>query len=43
MTDTTSSVAHRPWLGAYPPGVPADIDVTRYTSLVHLLEERVQK
>jgi long-chain acyl-CoA synthetase len=43
MTDTTSSVAHRPWLGAYPPGVPADIDVTRYTSLVHLLEESFQK
>ncbi len=43
MTDTTSSVAHRPWLGAYPPGVAADIDVTRYTSLVHLLEESFQK
>lgn len=43
MTDTTSTVANRPWLGAYPSGVPADIDVTRYTSLVHLLEESFQK
>ncbi len=39
MTDTTPAVADRPWLGAYPQGVPADIDVARYTSLVHLLEE----
>jgi long-chain acyl-CoA synthetase len=29
----------RPWLSAYPEGVPADIDVTRYPSLVHLMEE----
>ena len=43
MTDTTSTVANRPWLGAYPSGVPADIEVTRYTSLVHLLEESFQK
>jgi len=43
MTDSTSHVANRPWLGAYPPGVPADIDVARYSSLVHLLEESFQK
>ncbi len=29
----------RPWLSAYPEGVPADIDATRYPSLVHLMEE----
>ena len=29
----------RPWLSAYPEGVPADIDVARYPSLVHLMEE----
>ncbi len=29
----------RPWLAHYPPGVPADIDVSQYTSLAHLLEE----
>lgn len=29
----------RPWLSAYPEGVPADIDVGRYPSLVHLMEE----
>jgi long-chain acyl-CoA synthetase len=43
MTDTTPALADRPWLGAYPQGVPADIDVARYTSLVHLLEESFQK
>lgn len=29
----------RPWLSAYPEGVPADIDASRYPSLVHLMEE----
>ncbi|MDM0036591.1 long-chain-fatty-acid--CoA ligase [Variovorax sp. J22P271] len=29
----------RPWLGSYPQGVPADIDASRYTSLVALMEE----
>ena len=29
----------RPWLSSYPEGVPADIDVTQYTSLVALMEE----
>ncbi|WP_031336220.1 AMP-binding protein, partial [Rhodopseudomonas sp. B29] len=29
----------RIWLKHYPPGVPADIDVTQYASLVTLLEE----
>ncbi len=43
MSETTPAVADRPWLGAYPQGVPADIDVARYTSLVHLLEESFQK
>lgn len=27
------------WLKSYPPGVPAEIDVNQYKSLVHLLEE----
>jgi len=31
------------WLKSYPAGVPADIDWTRYTSLVHLLEEAFAK
>jgi long-chain acyl-CoA synthetase len=43
MSETTPASADRPWLGAYPQGVPADIDVNRYTSLVHLLEESFQK
>ena len=34
MSDTT-----RPWLAGYPAGVPADIDPSRYTSLVQLMEE----
>ena len=33
----------RPWLSAYPPGVPADIDATAYTSLVVLMEESFRK
>lgn len=33
----------RPWLQAYPPGVPADIDPSSYTSLPQLLEESFAK
>ncbi len=33
----------RPWLSAYPSGVPADIDPTRYASLVELMEESFTK
>ncbi|WP_353189393.1 AMP-binding protein [Pandoraea pnomenusa] len=33
----------RVWLRAYPPGVPADIDVTRYTSLVQAFDEWIDK
>ena len=33
----------RPWLKAYPPGVPADIDASQYSSLVGLMEESFQK
>ncbi|GKT18193.1 long-chain-fatty-acid--CoA ligase [Acidovorax sp. SUPP2522] len=29
----------RPWLAAYPPGVPADIDPAQYPSLIALMEE----
>ncbi len=29
----------RPWLKAYPPGVPADIDPSQYSSLVALMEQ----
>ncbi|MGM9424990.1 long-chain-fatty-acid--CoA ligase [Hydrogenophaga sp. MI9] len=43
MTVSTQASAARPWLGAYPEGVPADIDVEQYPSLVHLLEESFQK
>ena len=32
----------RPWLKHYPPGVPAEIDATRYRSLVHLIEQSFQ-
>ncbi len=27
------------WLNSYPPGIPAEIDNTQYTSLVHMMEE----
>jgi long-chain acyl-CoA synthetase len=33
----------RPWLKAYPEGVPADIDPSQYSSLVGLMEESFQK
>ena len=33
----------RIWLKSYPPGVAADIDVARYTSLVALMEESFKK
>ncbi len=33
----------RPWLSAYPSGVPADIDATPYASLVALMEESFRK
>jgi long-chain acyl-CoA synthetase len=33
----------RPWLNAYPAGVPADIDVNKYTSLVELIDSAFTK
>ena len=36
-------MSDRPWLSAYPHGVPADIDPGQYTSLVALMEESFQK
>src|SRR5471030_1740819 len=38
-SSTTTSSMERIWLKAYPPGVPADIDPTRYRSLPDLLDE----
>ena len=38
-----SDMSERPWLAAYPAGVPADIDSTQYVSLVQLMEESFQK
>jgi len=35
--------AKRPWLNAYPPGVPAEIDPSQYQSLVQLMEESFRK
>jgi long-chain acyl-CoA synthetase len=36
-------MSNRPWLAAYPQGVPADIDPAQYSSLVGLMEESFQK
>jgi len=36
-------MSDRPWLSAYPEGVPAEIDATQYTSLVALMEEAFTK
>lgn len=39
----TAPLTERPWLKAYPPGVPADIDASQYQSLVALMEEGFAK
>jgi long-chain acyl-CoA synthetase len=36
-------MSNRPWLAAYPQGVPADIDPNQYSSLVGLMEESFHK
>ncbi len=36
-------MADKPWLAAYPPGVPAEIDTERCPSLVHLFEASVRR
>ena len=33
----------RIWLKSYPPGVPADIDVRQYSSLVELFEKSIRE
>ena len=40
---TAADLSARPWLKAYPPGVPADIDTSQYSSLVGLMEESFKK
>ena len=37
------TMTDRPWLSAYPDGVPADIDPTQYASLVELMEASFSK
>jgi len=43
VTTPAAATADRPWLSAYPPGVPADIDASQYASLVALMEESFKK
>src|ERR1044071_5541183 len=43
MIRTGDSMENRPWLAAYPQGVPADIDASQYHSLVQLMEESFVK
>ena len=38
-----NNMTDRPWLSSYPEGVPADIDITQYTSLVALMEESFKR
>ena len=40
---TPEAILERPWLKAYPAGVPADIDTSQYLSLVALMEESFSK
>ena len=37
--DTMGDSSERPWLTQYPPGVPAEIDVNAYASVVSIFEE----
>ena len=39
----TAATLDRPWLKAYPPGVPTDVDTSQYPSLVALMEESFKK
>ena len=39
----TVATQDRPWLKAYPPGVPYDVDANQYGSLVALMEEAFKK
>lgn len=39
----TPATPDRPWLEAYPAGVPSDIDASQYTSLVGLMEESFKR
>ncbi len=39
----SAAILERPWLKAYPPGVPADIDASQYASLVALMDESFSK
>ena len=38
-----AATIERPWLKSYPKGVPADIDISQYPSLVALMEESFKK
>ena len=38
-----TALTERPWLSSYPEGVPADIDPSRYSSLVALMDESFQR
>ena len=42
-TFTAAQLAARPFLKAYPAGVPADVDTSQYPSLVALMEEAFKK
>ena len=43
MQDGEYRAASRPWLALYPPGVPAEIDISATPTLVHLIDEAVAR
>jgi long-chain acyl-CoA synthetase len=43
VTAPAARTLERPWLKAYPQGVPHDIDLSQYSSLVGLMEESFNK
>ena len=38
-----TDITHKPWLASYPSSVPAEIDVSRYASLVDILEDSFRR
>jgi long-chain acyl-CoA synthetase len=41
--DLPTATTSRPWLAEYPPGVPAEIDLSTYSSMADLLAQAVRK
>lgn len=43
MSDSRRAALAKPWLSAYPPDVPAEVNVEAYSSLVEIFDESIEK